>query len=76
MAIDAVPISSTLISSHGPYLSPEDSQELMEKMLDLLVQRSRFEAALEIARRARKTVKHLGGRFRFAAAATLFDFAT
>ena len=35
-------------------LSPEDSQELMEKMLDLLVQRGRFEAALEIARRARK----------------------
>lgn len=35
-------------------LSPEDSQELMEKMLDLLVQRGRFEAALDIARRARK----------------------
>jgi hypothetical protein len=35
-------------------LSPEDSQELMEKMLDLLVPRGRFEAALEIARRARK----------------------
>lgn len=35
-------------------LSLEDSQELMEKMLDLLVQRGRFEAALEIARRARK----------------------
>jgi hypothetical protein len=35
-------------------LSPEDSQELMEKMLGLLVQRGRFEAALEIARRARK----------------------
>jgi hypothetical protein len=35
-------------------LSPEDSQELMEKMLDLLVQRGRFEAALEIAKRARK----------------------
>lgn len=35
-------------------LSPEDSQELMEKMLDLLVKRGRFEAALEIARRARK----------------------
>jgi hypothetical protein len=35
-------------------LSPEDSQELMEKMLDMLVQRGRFEAALEIARRARK----------------------
>ncbi len=35
-------------------LSPEDSQELMEKMLDLLVQRGRFEAALEIAQRARK----------------------
>ncbi|KVD32301.1 hypothetical protein WJ55_07010 [Burkholderia ubonensis] len=35
-------------------LSPEDSQELMEKMLDLLVQRGRFDAALEIARRARK----------------------
>lgn len=35
-------------------LAPEDSQELMEKMLDLLVKRGRFEAALEIARRARK----------------------
>lgn len=35
-------------------LAPEDSQELMEKMLDLLVQRGRFEAALEIAKRARK----------------------
>lgn len=35
-------------------LSPEDSQELMEKMLDMLVQRGRFEAALEIAKRARK----------------------
>jgi len=35
-------------------LSPEDSQELMEKMLDLLVKRGRFEAALEIAKRARK----------------------
>jgi hypothetical protein len=35
-------------------LSPEDSQELMEKMLDLLVRRGRFEAALDIARRARK----------------------
>ncbi|MBU9516729.1 hypothetical protein KTE64_30540 [Burkholderia multivorans] len=35
-------------------LSPEDSQELLEKMLDLLVQRGRFDAALEIARRARK----------------------
>lgn len=34
-------------------LSPEDSQELMEKMLDLLVQRGRFDAALEIAKRAR-----------------------
>jgi len=34
-------------------LAPEDSQELMEKMLDLLVQRGRFDAALEIARRAR-----------------------
>ncbi|AXW60598.1 hypothetical protein CJO94_00055 [Ralstonia solanacearum] len=34
-------------------LSPEDAQELMEKMLDLLVQRGRFDAALEIARRAR-----------------------
>lgn len=34
-------------------LSPEDYQELMEKMLDLLVQRGRFDAALEIARRAR-----------------------
>lgn len=35
-------------------LEPEDSQELMEKMLDLLVRRGRFEAAVEIARRARK----------------------
>ncbi|WP_256354744.1 hypothetical protein [Variovorax sp. dw_308] len=35
-------------------LSPEDAQVLMEKMLDLLVQRGRFEAALEIAKRARK----------------------
>ncbi len=35
-------------------LAPEDSQELMEKMLDLLVRRGRFEAAVEIARRARK----------------------
>ncbi|WP_262421740.1 hypothetical protein [Paraburkholderia sp. UCT31] len=35
-------------------LSPEHSQELLEKMLDLLVQRGRFDAALEIARRARK----------------------
>lgn len=35
-------------------LSPEDSQELMEKMLDLLVKRGRFEVALEIAKRARK----------------------
>ncbi|WP_321912300.1 hypothetical protein [Burkholderia cepacia] len=35
-------------------LSPEDSQELMEKMLYLLVERGRFDAALEIARRARK----------------------
>lgn len=35
-------------------LSPEDSQELMEKMLDLLVQRGRFEEALNIAKRARK----------------------
>lgn len=34
-------------------LSVEDSQELMEKMLQLLVQRGRFDAALEIARRAR-----------------------
>jgi hypothetical protein len=34
-------------------LSPEDTQEMMEKMLDLLVQRGRFEAALEIAKRAR-----------------------
>ncbi|WP_198030916.1 hypothetical protein [Cupriavidus sp. amp6] len=40
-------------------LSPEDSQELMEKMLDLLVQRGRFEAALEIAKRARKlSIEH------------------
>lgn len=35
-------------------LSPEDSQELMEKMLDLLVRRGRYEQALEIAKRARK----------------------
>lgn len=35
-------------------LSPEDSQELMEKMLDLLVQRGRFDEALNIAKRARK----------------------
>ncbi|MEQ6292178.1 DUF2798 domain-containing protein [Vogesella sp. GCM10023246] len=35
-------------------LSVEDSQELMAKMLDLLVQRGRFEAALEVAKRARK----------------------
>jgi hypothetical protein len=35
-------------------LSPEDSQELMEKMLEILLQRGRFEAALEIAKRARK----------------------
>lgn len=35
-------------------LAPEDSQELMEKMLDLLVKRGRFEAALDIAKRARK----------------------
>lgn len=34
-------------------LDLEDSQVLMEKMLDLLVQRGRFDAALEIARRAR-----------------------
>lgn len=34
-------------------LSPEDHQELMEKMLDLLVQRGRYDAALDIARRAR-----------------------
>ncbi|MES2069858.1 MAG: hypothetical protein V4488_05885 [Pseudomonadota bacterium] len=34
-------------------LAPEEAQELMEKMLDLLVQRGRFDAALEIARRAR-----------------------
>jgi hypothetical protein len=34
-------------------LAPEDSQELMEKMLELLVQRGRFDTALEIARRAR-----------------------
>ena len=36
-------------------LSPEDAQELMEKMLDLLVRRGRFEAALDIARRARSS---------------------
>jgi hypothetical protein len=35
-------------------LSPEDSQELMQKMLDLLVQRGRFELAVDIAKRARK----------------------
>lgn len=34
-------------------LAPEDAQELMEKMLELLVQRGRFDAALEIAKRAR-----------------------
>lgn len=34
-------------------LAPEDAQELMEKMLDLLVKRGRFDAALEIAKRAR-----------------------
>lgn len=40
-------------------LSPEDSQELMEKMLDLLVQRGRFDAALDIAKRARTlTLEH------------------
>lgn len=33
-------------------LEPEDAQELMEKMLDLLVQRGRFDTALEFARRA------------------------
>jgi hypothetical protein len=35
-------------------MSPEDSQELMEKMLDLLVKRGRFDKALDIAQRARK----------------------
>jgi hypothetical protein len=35
-------------------LSPEDSQELMEKMLELLVLRGRFDEALNIAKRARK----------------------
>lgn len=34
-------------------MSVEDAQELMEKMLQLLVERGRFDAALEIARRAR-----------------------
>lgn len=34
-------------------LSPEDSQEMMEKMLQLLMDRGRFSDALEIARRAR-----------------------
>ncbi|QZA82257.1 hypothetical protein [Deefgea piscis] len=34
-------------------LAPEDAQEMMEKMLDLLVQRGRFDAALEFAKRAR-----------------------
>jgi len=34
-------------------LEPEDAQELMEKMLDLLVQRGRFDVALEFAKRAR-----------------------
>ncbi len=34
-------------------LAPEDAQELMEKMLDMLVDRGRFDAALEIAKRAR-----------------------
>lgn len=35
-------------------LAPEEAQELMAKMLDMLVQRGRFEIALEIAKRARK----------------------
>jgi len=35
-------------------LAPEDAEELMNKMLDLLVQRGRFEEAREIAQRARK----------------------
>ncbi|MBK9276571.1 MAG: hypothetical protein IPM93_00180 [Candidatus Obscuribacter sp.] len=34
-------------------LSPEISSELMEKMLDLLVERGKFKEAVEIARRAR-----------------------
>lgn len=34
-------------------LEVEDSQELMEKMLGLLVERGRFDAAIDIARRAR-----------------------
>jgi hypothetical protein len=34
-------------------LAPEDAQELTEKMMDLLVERGRFDAALEIAKRAR-----------------------
>jgi hypothetical protein len=35
-------------------MAPEDTQELMEKMLDMLVKRGRFEQALDIAQRARK----------------------
>ncbi|WP_256735229.1 hypothetical protein [Variovorax sp. dw_954] len=35
-------------------MEPEDTQELMEKMLDMLVKRGRFEQALDIAQRARK----------------------
>lgn len=34
-------------------LSPEDSQEMLEKMLQLLMDRGRFNEALEIAKRAR-----------------------
>lgn len=35
-------------------LAPEDAQVLMEKMIDVLMKRGAFEAALEIAKRARK----------------------
>ncbi len=35
-------------------MEPEDTLELMEKMLDMLVKRGRFEQALDIAQRARK----------------------
>ncbi len=34
-------------------LAPEDAQEMMEKMLELLVQRGRFDAALDVAKHAR-----------------------
>ena len=35
-------------------MAPEDAQILMEKMLDLLLERGAFDAALEVAKRARK----------------------